>query len=181
MQITFDTENFVRGGGDKSLTNALCYLSRYGCFPDGHYPDIEKITCRNPSSAYRYCRYFAHKGISPENEHVFLKNPLIGVRYLKGVGRSEFADPNTQKRFRKKFSTNAKLAYQWCKNFGQRLTEKEEEVFRKDVCSAYSYARDVIRGKFPEKVHGMIILASFKSMTAYEKRALSDYVKFSER
>lgn len=181
MQITFDTDSFVSRNGSRSLTSVLCYLGRHGCIKPDHYPSVEKITCRTPSDALRYVRFFAGKtGISPESEEVFLRNPEIGVRYLKMVGRSEFSDPRVQKRFRRKFKSNARLAYEWASGFNTRLTEEEEEVFRKDFSAAKDYAVRVIRGRFPDKVHGMIMLASYGKMDAWQKRQLAEYIKFAE-
>lgn len=180
MQITFDTGMFGPKG-EKSLTNVLCYLRRHGCLADGHYPDIERITCRTPSAALRYVRFFAVKGISPESEAVFLKNPTLAVRYLKYVRRAEFADPKVQKRFRRRFRTNARVAYEWAAAFNTRLTEDEETVFRRDMSAAKDYAMQIIRGKFTEKVHAMIMLASFDELPSYQKKCLAEYVRFSER
>jgi hypothetical protein len=182
MQISFDTENFAsRYRGDLALTNVLHYLMKHGCLSDEvHYPSIERVTCRTPRSTIRYCRYFAGKGVSPETEKVFLRNPRLGVRYLKMVRRSEFSDPDVQRRFRKKFRSDPHAAYEWSTAFNTRLTEEEESVFRKNMEVAMNYARDVIRGKFPEKVHAMIMLASFKNMSSREKRSLENYVRFAE-
>lgn len=180
MQISFDTEMFARG--ERSLTDVLCHLNRHRCFAAGHYPDIEKITCRTPSSALRYTRFFAGKrGISPASEVVFLKNPGIGVQYLRMVNKQEFSDPSVQKRFRKKFSRNPRLACDWARAFNVRLSEEEEQVFRKDISSARDYAMYVIRGPFPEKVHSMILLASFENLSSLQKKYLSDYIKFAEK
>lgn len=179
MRIAFDTDQFGPRG-EKSLTNVLCYLKRHGCLAEGHYPDIERITCRTPSAALRYVRYFARNGISAPSEAVFLKNPLLGARYLKMVGKTEFSDPEIQRKFRKKFFSDPMAAYEWARAFNTRLTEEEEEVFRKNMGAARDYAMYVIKGKFPEKVHGMLVLASFKDLSAYEKRSLSDYIKFAE-
>lgn len=179
MQITFETGMFGKRG-EKSLTNVLCYLQRHGCFAEGHYPDIEQITCRTPSAALRYVRYFARTGITSESEAVFLKNPGLGVRYLRMVGKREFSDPVVQKKFRRKFKFDAALAYEWAKAFNERLTEEEEEVFRKNVAVARDYAMYVIKGKFSEKVHGMLILASFQDLSSYQKSRLAEYIKFAE-
>lgn len=180
MQITFDIEKFTGRGGDRSLTNVLCYLKRHGCFPVDKYVEIERITCRTPSSALRYCRYFATNGISPSSEDVFLKNPSIAVRYLKMVNRPEFSDPSIQKRFRRKFKSNAQVAYEWARAFNTRLSEDEETVFRKDLSAAKNYAMQVIRGKFPEKVHSMLLLASYEDLSPWDKRCLAEYLKYSE-
>lgn len=180
MQISFDTENFVRN--EKSLTNVLHYLNRHGCFAVGHYPEIEKITCRTPSSALRYTKFFSGKlGISPSSEAVFLKNPNLAVRYLRITNKKEFSDPSVQRRFRKKFSRNPRLAYDWARAFDERLSEEEEQIFRKDISAARDYAMYVIRGPFPEKVHSMILLASFENLSSLQKRHLSDYIKFAEK
>jgi hypothetical protein len=180
MQITFDTDKFSGRYGDKSLTNVLCYLNRHGCFEDSHYPEIERITCRTPSSALRYVRLFARKGISPANEAVFLKNPSLGIRYLNFLKKKEFSDPVVQKKFRRKFKSNAQVAYEWAERFNERLSEEEEEVFRKDVAFARDYAFHVIKGKFPEKIHSMLVLASFQELDPWRKRKLSEYIKFTE-
>jgi len=177
MQIIFDTEKFRSSRGDHNLTNVLCYLKRHGCIYPDNYPSVEEITCRTPSSALRYCKYFASSGISPEREAIFLKNPRIAIRYLRLVGKSEFSDPKIQKRFRRKFRSNAKIACEWARIFNTRLTEEEESVFRKDMVAALDYAKHVIRGRFSEKVHGMIVLASFEDLGSYAKRCLSEYIK----
>lgn len=182
MQITFDIENFAKKyRGDRDLTNVLSYLKRYDCIGVEQYPSIEKIACRTPSSAYRYCRYFASSGLSPESEVVFLKNPSIGIRYLKLTHKPEFSDPKIQKRFRKKFRTNARLAYEWARAFNTRLSEEEEEVFCKSFYCAKEYAINVIRGRFSEKVHSMIMLASFEDQSSYAKKCLAEYIKFVEK
>lgn len=180
MQITFETDSFSKRGGEKTLTNVLCHLLRYGCISQGHYPDIERVTCKTPSSALRYVRYFARLGISPESEAVFLKNPSLGVRYLILVRKKEFSDPVIQRKFRKKFKSNAKAAYEWADQFKERLSEEEEEVFRKDVALARDYAVQVIKGKFPEKIHSMLVLASFQELDPWRKRKLAEYIKFAE-
>lgn len=180
MQITFDVDRFAPRG-ERELTNTLCYLQRHGCIAAGHYQEIEKITCRTPSAAIRYVRYFARDGISPESEAVFLKNPELGLRYLKMVRRSEFADPKIQKRFRRKFRHNAKLAYMWANSSKTRLAEEEEEVFRKDFYHAEMYARYVIGGRFSDKVHSMILLASYGDVPHPQKGCLANYLKFAEK
>lgn len=180
MQITFETDKFDRSYGDKYLTNVMHYLKRVGCITEDRYPSVEKVTCRTPSATLRYCRYFASMGVTPETERVFLKNPELGVRYLRMVGKREFSDPDVQRRFRRKFKTNARVAYQWAKSFNTRLSEEEEEVFRKDMASARDYARDVIKGKFPEKVHGMLMLASYQDLSSWQKKCLADYLRIVE-
>lgn len=181
MLIQFDTDKFagVRKG-DQSLSNVLYYLKKAGCITPSAYPSIEKITCKTPSGTLRYCKLFASGGVSAEAEAVFLKNPVLGVRYLRMIGRSEFSDPAVQRRFRKKFKTDPKTAYEWAKSFGRRLSEDEEEVFRKCIPTAKDYAMRVIRGRFPEKIHSMILLASFQNMDNYSKRCLAEYIKFAE-
>lgn len=184
MQITFDTNHFdsrVRKG-DHCLANVLHYLKRFGCIgSDQPLPEVEKVACRTPSGTLRYCKLFASRGVSAETEEVFLKNPELGIRYLKMVCRSEFLDPQVQRKFRRKFRSNPKAAYQWAKTFGIRLTEEEEECFRKDMVSARDYAKGVIGGRFPDRVHEMLILASFGDISQYEKKALAEYVRFAEQ
>lgn len=181
MQIQFDTDKFAGvKKGDQFLSNVLFYLKKTGCLTPSICPSVERVTCKTPSGTIRYCRLFASGGVSAEAEAVFLKNPVLGVRYLKMIGRSEFTDPSIQRRFRKKFKTDARLACEWAKAFGRRVSEEEEEVFRKDIPAAKEYAMKVIRGRFPEKVHSMILLASFGDMNNWTKRCLSEYIKFAE-
>ena len=184
MQIIFDTDSFVdrKRKGDRCLANVLHYLKRFGCVgSDRPLPEVEKITCTTPSGTLRYCKLFACRGVSAATEAVFLKNPELGVRYLQMVRRSEFLDPKVQKKFRRKFKSNAKVAYHWAKAFGIRLTEEEEQVFRKDMGAARDYARGVIGGRFPDRIHEMLILASFGDMNEYQKKCLADYVRFAEQ
>lgn len=192
MQITFDISKFgdlssklSRARGPQSLTNVLHYLRRFGCLSlDGlsseDVSEIEKITCKTPSSTLRHCKLFAVNGVSEKTEAIFLKNPNLAIRYLRIVGRPDFLDPKIQKRFRKKFKTNARLALQWSRAFNVRLSEDEEEVFHKDPSAALDYAKWVIKGKFPDKVHRMILLASFKDTNSHQKRCLSEYIEFSD-
>jgi hypothetical protein len=42
------------------------------------------------------------------------------------------------------------------------------------------YAQRIIKGKFPQKVHDMILLKSFESMDAWPKENLQRYMKFVE-
>ena len=182
MQIVFETDNFSSRGrkGDHCLANVLHYLKRFGCLATDHsLPEVEKVACLTPSGTIRYCRLFASKGVTAETEAIFLKNPELGLRYLKMVGRSSFLDPVVQKKFRKKFRSNPRVAYEWAKAFHIRLTEEEEECFRKDLSAANNYARSVIGGRFPEKIHEMIILASFGNMDVYQKKSLSEYIKLA--
>lgn len=184
MQITFDTDRFESRSrkGDVCLVNTLHYLKRFGCIgSDQPLPEVEKLACRTPSGTIRYCKLFASRGVSAATEEVFLKNPELGVRYLKMVCRSEFLDPQVQRKFRRKFRSNPAVAYLWAKTFGIRLTEEEEVCFRKDMVSARDYARGVIGGRFPDRVHEMLILASFGNVGEYEKKALADYVRFAEQ
>lgn len=184
MQITFDTDSFGdrKRRGDHFLANVLHYLKRFGCVAsDRPLPEVEKTACRTPSGTLRYCMLFAGRGVSAGTEEIFLKNPELGVRYLKMVGRSEFLDPQVQKKFRRKFRSNPKVAYQWASHFRIRLTEDEEECFRKDMTAARDYAKGVIGGRFPDRIHEMLILASFGDIKEWEKEALAEYVRFSEQ
>lgn len=178
MNITFDVSAFERD--PLSLIEILSRLSwqNYNFVS----PEIEAITCKTPSSAYKYVQRVRPRtnGLGAEAEKVFLRNPNIALRYLRLVNRDHFLDEKTQKRFWKKVTKNPEYALSWSKTFNKRLAETEEEVFVKDFRCAKEYAHFVIKGKFTEKVHQMLVLKSFEDAPAYQKSCLRDYIKYSE-
>jgi len=178
MQVSFDTENFRNHA--QGLISVLGHL-RYtkACSIPAH-DDIESITCRTPSIAYKYTRYVAKQGISAKAEEVFLKNPKIGIQYLSYIKRDHFLDDKVQKRFHKKMVKNPTLALFYCRVFKKRLTEDEEVVFLKSMVSMWNYAKDIIKGAFPEKIHNMIVLKSYEDMDSYDKHRLKEYLKMVE-
>lgn len=182
MKITFDTENFR--GGAKSLTIVLETLRRWDSWDSGTHKDVETICCRTPSDALRYVTKVGCK-LSPEAEKVFLKNVGLGIRYLKYKKNryctDTFYDKDFHQKFVKKIKRNPQTALEWAKTHG-RLTEKEEEVFLKDFPSLRTYAMNVIKGAFPDKMHHMILLKSFDaSLDSWQKKWLKEYVSFVER
>lgn len=179
MEIKFDIDNFI--GKSENLISVLSHLKYAKCYAPVHDEKIEGITCRTPSSALKFCRYVNDKiGISPESEKVFLKNPVLGLRYLKMMRRESFLDPAVQKRFWKRVVKNPELALDWSRAFNKRLSEDEEVVFVKDMRAMKEYAVHAIRGKFSEKVHQMILLKSFEPLSQFHKNQLRDYLKFVE-
>jgi len=89
-------------------------------------------------------------------------------------------DPKIQKRFWRHITKKPELALEWSTYTGRRLTEEEEEVFVGNMRLMNHYAQKVIRGRFPDKIHQMILLKSFEQLSPYHKRALEEYVRFSE-
>lgn len=181
MEITFDIQNFV--GRAKNLTNVLYYLSRSNCFTPHLNEEIEEITCRTPSDALRYVRHVNGKiGISPNKEVVFLKNPGLGMRYLRYINRDRFVDNKTQTRFWKKVAKKPELCLEWSRTFNKRVSEEEEEVFVKSLRCMKEYALHIIKGPFPERIHQMIVLKSFdSSVSEWEKKCLKEYVSYVEK
>jgi hypothetical protein len=177
--ISFEVSAFEKN--PRGLISVLSNLHGAGCWSSFHDPEVERIACRTPSSAYNLCRYVnrAH-GVSRSAERVFLKNPSIGVRYLRLVNRRSFLDPDTQERFWKKVMKSPDLSYSWANTFRERLSEDHEEVFVNDVRIAKNYALFVIKGPFPVKIHQMLILRSFEDMDSYSKSCLREYMKYSE-
>lgn len=179
MKIEFDTASFGRDA--RGLTDVLSVLYRHREWNLGHHKEVEEIVCRTPSSALKFCQMVNHSyGISREAEKVFLKNPRIGIRYLRIVGRSHLLDEKIQARFWKKIARSPDLAYQWARAFGKRLPEEDEEVFLQSFRLIKEYAFYVIRGPFPEKIHQKIVLRSFEQIDDWEKRFLSEYLRFAE-
>lgn len=179
MTASFDISAFSKK--PKNLIVVLSNLQRVGQWPRDYNRQVEEITCRTPNSALNYCRYVVGAfGVSREAEKVFLDNPAIGIRYLRLVARSHFLEETTQKRFWRKVVKKPELAYAWSVAFGKRLSEDEEQVFVKDVIRAKDYAKSIIKGPFPDKVHRMLMLRSFEQMGGYEKSCLKDYLTFAE-
>lgn len=178
MEIKFNISDFK--GRANNLISILSHLKYADCYTPTPNLEIEAITCRTPSLALKFCRYVNLCGISPESEKVFLKNLPLGIRYLKLVKRQAMQDPAVQKRFWKRIVKKPELAFEWASAFKQRLSEEEEEVFANDMRCMREYAYHVIKGKFPEKVHQMILLKSFEPMSSYQKKAIEDYIKYVE-
>lgn len=193
MEITFNTDAYddpkkaTQRRKAKRLIFVLKNLADHGQFTKGIHPDIERLMTV-PSLALKYVRMVGwESGMSAEGEKIFLKNPSVAIQYLKIVRRPEFLDPKVQKRWRRMVGRNPLLAVEWCKAFNQRLTEKEEEIFVKDMGAMKDYAMFVIHGPFPERVHEMILLRSYDDMKGKterlrdrQKRDLQDYLRYAE-
>jgi hypothetical protein len=178
MQLVIEVEKFRNN--PKALTNILYYMRNNGGHVPWMSPEIEEITCRTPSAALRHVQFVSPSGVSQATERVFLKNPSLGVRYLKRIRRESFQDDDTQRRFWKKVVRDVDLAYQWASAFGRRLSENEEEVFLQSMHRMKEYSYFVIKGRFPEKIHNMILLKSYEGLPEWEKKSLNEYVKYSE-
>jgi hypothetical protein len=178
MQIAFDIESFKHSAA--GLITVLSHLKAAGCYVPSKNLEIETIACRTPSSALKFCRY-VNSNLCPETEKVFLKNPKLGIRYLRSAHRHEMQDPKIQKRFWRHVTKKPEIALEWSRYTGRRLSEEEEEVFVNNMRIMNTYAQTVIKGRFPEKVHQMILLKSFEQLPQYHKRALEEYVRFAER
>jgi hypothetical protein len=177
MNISFEIEKFK--GNPGGLINVLSQLKHANCYLPFRSHEVEEIACCTPSSALKYARCVSGS-IMPDSEKVFLKNPGIGIRYLRVAHRHEMQDPNIQKRFWKKVVKKPRLLLDWVGYTGRRLSEEEEESFVQNMSCANHYARKIIGGKFPERIHQMILLKSFEQLGMYEKRSLEEYIRFSE-
>ena len=176
MQVTFDINKFE--GNARALTDVLYHLKQTGTYFDPNKPEITSITCKTPSSAYRYARYVCRSGISEKAERVFLKNPNIAIKYLSMVRKKQFSNDDTQKRFWRKVVKNPYFAYEWANAFNSRLSEQEEEIFIDHMKLVRDYAWYVIKGKFPEKIHNILLLKSFELKEGWEKGCLQEYIKY---
>ena len=178
MTVSFEISAFK--GRPESLISVLSGMSSVGQWSFDHNREVEEIVCRTPGSALKYCRYVVHAyGISSKGERVFLKNPGIGIRYLRLTNRLRFQDDDTQSRFWRKVTKDAELAYRWADTFNKRISEDEEMVFSENPGIARQYAMKIIRGAFPQAVHHRMLLRSFESMDPYSKQALSEYIRFA--
>ena len=123
MIVSFDTSAF--DGRPGALISVLSSMSSVGQWPFDHNRDVEAIVCKTPSSALKYCRHVVHAyGISLKGERVFLKNPRIGIRYLRLTNKSRFFEEETQARFWRKVTKSPDLSYEWARAFGKRLSEE---------------------------------------------------------
>jgi hypothetical protein len=178
MRISFEVSSFLND--PRGLIEILSNLHGMGLWSSYHDPEVERVACRTPSSAYNLCRFVNHAhGVSRGAERVFLKNPGIGIKYLRIVGRSSFLDEDTQRRFWRKVVKKPDLAYRWCESFQTRLSEEEEEVFVGDVRLAKEYAFFVRKEPFSESVHSKLILRSFEDMDVWSKNCLEQYIKWA--
>ena len=176
MNIHFDTDAFANN--PRGLISVLSNLKDSGQWSVRHDADVERVACRTPSLAYNFCRFVNGAfGVSRGAERVFLKNPGIGIRYLRIVNRKSFLDEDTQRRFWRKVSKNPDLCYEWSQAFKERVPD--ESVFVKDVRVAKNYAYFIIRDPFPEEIHNMLVLRSFEDMDPYSKRCLTEYISWA--
>lgn len=177
MIVSFDLQAFK--ANPKGLISVLSHLRGMNQWPLQHNREVEEIVCRTPTSTLNYCRYVVGRyGVSKEAERVFLKNPSVGIRYLRFMGREDFPDEDTQRRFWKKVVRNPEWAYEWCHQFRRRLPEGEE-VFLKSIRRARDYSLFVIKGPFPEKIHHQLVLKSFENLASWEKKSLTEYLSYA--
>jgi hypothetical protein len=180
MTVSFEVSAFERD--PRGLISVLSSLHRVGLWSLYHDAEVERVACRTPGSAYNLCRFVnGARGVSRGAERVFLKNPGIGIKYLRLVNRRAFLDEDTQRRFWRKVLKKPDLAYKWANAFRTRLSEEEEEVFVKDVRLAKDYAFFVIKGPFPESVHNKLLLRSFEDMDRWSKGCLEQYVQWASK
>ncbi len=184
MQITFDVSAYhspnkvIQRRSSKKVIVLLRNLVDHGCFEPGHHRDIERLMII-PSLAFSYVRMVTReKGMSPEGERVFLANPSVALQYLRFVNRPFFADPDVQRRWHKKMVRDPAVAFRFCHWQNRRLTEKEEEIFVKDMRMMKDYSMLVIKGPFPDHIHQMLLLQSFGDR--WDKDALKDYLLYAE-
>jgi hypothetical protein len=178
MEVSFSIDNFV--GKPQNLITVLSHLRYAGSYSFKQEEEVEAITCKTPSVAYKFARFVAKEGISARAEKVFLKNPSIGIRYLNLIKKNQFTDKEVHNKFWKKVVRKPEYALEYAMQFNKRLSESEEEVFVKSSYHMKVYAQKVIRGKFPEKIHNMIVLKSFEvSGNNLESRYLKDYMNYS--
>jgi hypothetical protein len=178
MNLFIEVDKFQNN--PKALSSVLYHLRNNGCHVPYRAPEIEAITCKTPSAALRHTSWVSPDGVSEAAERVFLKNPSLGIRYLRKIRKERFQNEDTQRRFWKKIVKKAQLAYQWAQAFQKRLSEDEEVVFLESMQRMKEYAFFIIKDRFPEKVHNMILLKSYAPMSEWEKKALNEYVKWSE-
>ena len=178
MNLYVEIEKFKNN--PKALTSVLYYMRAQGCHVPWRSPEIEAITCKTPSSALRHTSWVSPDGVSEASERVFLKNPSLGIRYLKKTRRESFQNEDTQRRFWRKVVKKAELAYQWASAFGKRLSEDEEVVFLQSMHTMKDYAFFVIKEPFSEKIHNMILLKSYEPLQSWDKKSLNEYLKWAE-
>jgi hypothetical protein len=178
MTISFEVSAFQND--PRGLVDVLSNLHRIGLWSLYHDPEVERIACRTPGSAYNLCRFVNHaRGVSRGAERVFLKNPNVGIKYLRLVNRRAFLDEDTQARFWRKVLKKPDLAYSWANAFRVRLSDEEEEVFVGDVRKAKDYAFFVRKEPFSESVHNKLVLRSFEDMDRWSKGCLEQYIKWA--
>jgi hypothetical protein len=178
MKVSFEVSAFEKD--PRGLISVLGSLNRNGLWFSYHDSEVERVACRTPGSAYNLCRFVnGSRGVSRKTERVFLKNPAIGIKYLRIVNRRTFLDEDTQARFWRKVVRKADLAYKWASTFRTLLSPEEEEVFVSDVRLAKEYALFIRKEPFPESIHNKLILRSFEDMDRWSKSCLEHYIKWA--
>lgn len=163
---------------EENASYALKYAEKNGRLTE----DQEKIFLKDAKCAYLYS-YWVLKDKLPKNlEKVFENNPEQAFLYATNIYKGKLP-----KNLEKAFKKDARFAYEYSLMLKERLDPKIENVFIHDTKKernhifpdfwyAYNYAKNILRGKFSEKIHQALFLR-YTFDKDCEKEALARYFK----
>jgi hypothetical protein len=197
--ITFDVNSFCN---DRIfLLKFLRSLKHKGLFV--RTKELDVFCSKQPSLAYKYIKNIVVEkqwnscGLNPgnpgkwiyfnvdknrldiEEEKVFLKNIKFAIAYLEITQQKKFRDEKLNKKIEKKIYKNAGSSFDYAKNvLFERIPENKENIFIENYYWMYQYSMQVIKGKFPEKIHNQICLKSFEKFDSTQRLdCLQAYLK----
>lgn len=158
-----DYEDYYTLIGSKLKTDssfALKYALSNGPLPE----EYEIVFLKSAEHAYQYSTFVLKNKLPAKIEKVFEKDP--GMAFLYG---SKFYKNKFPKKLEKAFRLKTSIAYMYAVFINKRLNLTLEKTFIKDTKDelgddkedfsfAYSYSKDIIKGKFPQEIHKALYL-----------------------
>lgn len=160
-------ENYYKSVENKLKTNptfAFKYAEKYG-----RIEEYEDVFLLDAKQAFLYAFWIIKGRLEPKIEKTFLKNPGAALLYARHICQGKLPT-----KLENCFLLSAELAYEYSILTGNRLREKIENVFLKDEKYALLYSREVIKGKFSEKIHNALFL-KYSFDESCEKIYLKEY------
>jgi len=140
---------------------ALKYALSNGPLPE----EYETVFLNSAEHAYQYSIFVLKNKLSSRLEKVFEKSPGMAFLYGSRYYKKEFP-----KELEKAFRLKTRFAYMYAIHVDKRLNPVLEKAFVKDTKNelgdgdtedfyfAYSYSKDIIKGKFPKDIHKALYL-----------------------
>jgi hypothetical protein len=173
MKVEFNLKDFEN---DKHwLLRTLSVLKRKNKFK--RTKESDEFFVKSPALAFKYVESLVseYKGydirsdktiykntrinrLSPELEKVFSRSPKYALKYLIITNQKRFKDNNLNEKFTNKLYSQPFLSFVYSSRIlGERIPFDKEEVFLKDYNALYQYAKQIIKGRFEEKLHNKIL------------------------
>lgn len=144
--------------------------------------EYEKIFLKSARFAFLYSLWVLKGRLPSKIEKVFEKNPEEAYLYCCNVCKKRLP-----KKLENSFKYSPKHAYNYSNLLNKRLNEEIEVAFVKDTveergeyyyedfCFTYLYSKNIIKGRFPPKIHKSLFLR-YNFDENCSKRYLKNYL-----